>query len=231
MMRGREISPLLGLMSSDTVISYPIPPYQNVPINAQYYEPSRFVISDITLGRTTIVTTTVDHNYVIGQLVRLLIPKVFGSYQLNEMQGYVISIPSSTQVEIDLYSLDANTFLPSPYTAIITNISVGYPAVITANNSFGLGSILTISGVSGMTEINGVSAPIASSTSSTINLNYDTTGFTPYSSGGVATLNGIAKNVAQILAIGDINSGQINSSGRIQNKTYIPGSFINISPE
>jgi len=33
----------------------------------------------------------------------------------------------------------------------------------------------------------------------------------------------------QILPIGDINSGQINSSGRISNITYVNGSFINIS--
>ena len=34
----------------------------------------------------------------------------------------------------------------------------------------------------------------------------------------------------QIIAIGDLNSGQTNVSGRIQNITYVPGSFINISP-
>lgn len=34
----------------------------------------------------------------------------------------------------------------------------------------------------------------------------------------------------QILAIGDVNTGQINM-GRSNNKTFIPGSFINISPE
>lgn len=34
----------------------------------------------------------------------------------------------------------------------------------------------------------------------------------------------------QIVAIGDISSGQINSNGRVSQGTFIPGAFINISP-
>ena len=37
------------------------------------------------------------------------------------------------------------------------------------------------------------------------------------------------KTLPQIIAIGDINSGYISSSGNIANP-LIPGSFINISP-
>jgi len=88
-----------------TVISYPIPPYQNLPIEPQNYQPSRFVISDITLGQTTIVTTTEDNNYVIGQLVRLIIPETYGCRQLNESQGYVLSIPADDEVELSIYSV------------------------------------------------------------------------------------------------------------------------------
>lgn len=35
----------------------------------------------------------------------------------------------------------------------------------------------------------------------------------------------------QLLPIGDVNTGTINSSGRLNNGTFIPGAFINISPE
>lgn len=138
-----------------TVISYPIPAYANVPIHAEYYKPSRFVISGITLGLTTTVTTTENMNYVIGQLVRLLIPSSFGSIQLNEQQGYVISIPADNQVELNIDSL------------------------------------------------RNVDAYVASS----------------------------ATTKAQILAIGDINSGIISFTGRIIPTTNIPGSFVNISPQ
>jgi len=136
-----------------TVISYPIPPYSNLPINAQYYEPSRFVISAISLGQTTIITTTINNNYVIGQLVRLIIPPSFGTRQLNEQEGYVISIPAANQVELNIYSVGFDLFI-----------------------------------------------------------------------------NSTATTQAQILAIGDINSGTQNSNGRSNTGTFIPGAFINISP-
>ena len=137
------------------VITAPIPIYQNLPIEDQFYKPSRFVIDSITLGFQTTVTTTVNHNYVIGQLVRLLIPANYGCFQLNEKTGYVIAIPSSNQVVLDIdSSQNVDPFIAA------------------------------------------------------------------------ATLN-----VPQIVAVGDISGGQINSNGRVQNITFIPGSFINISPQ
>lgn len=137
---------------SNTVITYPVPLYQNVPIAAYNYKPSVFVISAITLGFRTLVTTTINHNYVIGQLVRLLIPNGFGSRQLNEKTGYVVEIPTTTQVIIDLNSSNADPF---------------------------------------------------------VNANLNTK--------------------AQILPVGDVNSGVLNSNGPKFQLTYIPGSFRNIS--
>lgn len=143
------------MTSIGTVISYPIPAYSNVPIDADFYQPSRFVISNITLGQTTTVTTTTDHNYVIGQEVRLIIPAKFGCAQLNEAKGFVLSVPSTTQVELNIYSYGGDNFISATATT---------------------------------------ASP-------------------------------------QILAIGDINSGQTNSRGPFYITTYIPGSFINISPQ
>jgi len=138
------------------VISYPIPLYQNAPIESQFYQPRRFEIEDITLGRATIVETSTNHDYVIGQEVRLIIPPSYGCYQLNEVQGYVISVLSDNEVLLDIdSSVNVDQF----------------------NNS----SSMTV--------------------------------------------------VPQILAIGDINQGAINSQGRQNNGTFIPGSFINISPQ
>jgi hypothetical protein len=57
----------------------PIAPQNNPPINPQFYQPSIFDIASITNGETTLVTTTVAQNYVIGQLVRLLIPQIYGA--------------------------------------------------------------------------------------------------------------------------------------------------------
>lgn len=140
---------------SQSVFPGPIAPENNPPVNIFNYQPRVFDIAAIVLGTTTLVTTTVNHNYVVGQYVRLLIPSTYGSVQLNEQPGFVTSIPAANEVVIDINSTNANAFIPSP--------------------SYGP---------------------------------------TP----------------PQIVAIGDVNGGQINTSGRVSNKTYIPGSFINISP-
>lgn len=135
------------------IITGPISPYSNVAVNPEYFKPSQYFISAISLGKITTITTTASHNYVIGQLCRLLIPSINGSYQLNERKGYVINIPSATQVVLDLDSSASSTF-------IITT----------------------------------------------------------------------QPTQPQILAIGDISSGNINNSGNLNVSTLIPGSYQNISP-
>lgn len=86
------------------LISGPIPPYSNPPIAPQNFNPSQFFISNISLGVGTTVTTTVNHNFVIGQEVRLVIPFASGCRQLNEQTGFVTSIPASNQVVLNIDS-------------------------------------------------------------------------------------------------------------------------------
>jgi len=101
-------------LASGTVISYPIPAYQNLPIHAEYYIPSRFVISAITLGQLTIVETIENINYVVGQQVRLIIPANFGSYQLNGVTAIVIRVPTVTSVTLELdTSTNVDAFISS----------------------------------------------------------------------------------------------------------------------
>jgi hypothetical protein len=95
-------------------------------------------------------------NYVVGQLIRLIIPPQFGCYELNEAQGYVLSIPASTQVVVSIdSSRNVNSYIASSSTTV-------YP---------------------------------------------------------------------QILAVGSINNGATNATGRVNTATYPPGAFINISPQ
>ena|SRR5271156_1965232 len=138
---------------SSPAIQGPVPPYSNVNIAPQNYQPRIFVISGVTLGTTTVVTTTLNLNYVVGQEVRLIIPPTFGCRQLNGQTGFVFSLPSLNQVEI------------------------------------------------GIDSSKNVDAYISSS----------------------------ATTPAQIIAIGDINTGIISSTGTMISSTNIPGSFINIS--
>jgi hypothetical protein len=108
-----------------TVISYPIPAYSNLPIDADFYQPSRFVISNITRGQTTTVTTTQDTNYVIGQLIRFIIPPSYGIRQLNEQEGYVIAIPSSNQVTVNIDSTQMDAFINSSATTKAQILAIG----------------------------------------------------------------------------------------------------------
>lgn len=104
----------------------PVAPYNNVPINAQYFKPSAFVISAISLGRSTTVTTTTDMNYVIGQLIRLYIPPSFGCRQLNDSSGYVTSIPSVNEVVVDIdSSQNVDPFVSSSATTKAQIVAVG----------------------------------------------------------------------------------------------------------
>lgn len=109
----------------NTVLSYPVPLYANLPIQSSNYKPSQYFISAITLGFVTTVTTTVAHNYVVGQLVRLLIPNGFGSRQLNERTAYVTSIPSVTQVTIDMVSNNSDPFVNANLNTKAQIVAVG----------------------------------------------------------------------------------------------------------
>lgn len=101
------------------VITGPVAPYANVPIEPQNFQPSQFIITGLTYGVTTTVTMAngtndVLPNYVVGQLVRLLIPRMYGAYQLNEETGYVISIPTTNSVVVGINSLVVDPFISSP---------------------------------------------------------------------------------------------------------------------
>lgn len=82
----------------------PIALFNNLPIEPQFYQPRQYFISAITLGANTTVTTSVDHDYVVGNVCRLIIPYLNGCRQLNEVQGDVISIPAANQVILNINS-------------------------------------------------------------------------------------------------------------------------------
>lgn len=138
-----------------TVLSYPIPPYQNVEMQPEFYQPRQYFIEDIELGVFTFVTTTNPMDYVVGQEVRLVIPPECGCYQLNGKSALILEIISEDQVKLNLNSSqNVDEFVPN------------------------------------------------------------STGTQP-----------------QILAIGTINTGNIGAFGNVNQPTFVPGSFVNISPE
>lgn len=103
----------------------PVPPFNNPPIEPQYYAPSREVITAIVLGINTTVTTETNHEYVIGQEIRLIIPYGCGSTQLDEKTGLVIEIPARNQVIVNINSTMANSFTTTPYRNLPQIIPIG----------------------------------------------------------------------------------------------------------
>ena len=217
-------------------IKGPVAPYSNVPIAPQNFQPSQFVITGIVFGTTTIFTLAnstngVAPNYVVGQQVRVLIPALFGASQLNLQVGFILSLPTPNSVEVGINSVIADPFIAMPFVAGISGASNANPCVLTVNKIFPTGLSVTISGVVGMTQLNGNTYTIVKNYSNlNMAINVDSTLFGIYLSGGIATLTTNPTTLPQIVAMGDISSGQINTSVSMSSGTLIPGSFQNISP-
>ncbi len=59
------------------------------------------VISAITNAFPALVTTTIDHGYSDGFIVRLIVPAEYGMDKANQLFGSIM-VTSSTQFEIDI---------------------------------------------------------------------------------------------------------------------------------
>ena len=125
------------------------------------------------------------------------------------------------------YPIEAQNYAPQFY--FILNISLGQTTTVTTtvDNDYVIGQEckLIIPNANGCYQLNEVKGfvieipfpdQVVLSIDSSVNVNQFQT----------STM----RTQPQILAIGDINSGAINSQGRKNNTTFIPGSFINISP-
>lgn len=90
-------------------------------------------ILTITQAYPMVVTTTVDHGYVIGMMITFLIPTQFGMIELNGLNVQVIDAPATDSLTINLDSRSFTAFaypspLPSAYTppSIVPNSSGPY---------------------------------------------------------------------------------------------------------
>lgn len=94
------------------------------------------------------------------------------------------------------------TITPTFPTATITGATQANPCVLTvSSHTFAVGETITISGVSGMTQLNGNSYEITAQTATTLTIDVDSSGFTAYSSGGSAVVAATAWDTYQVGAI------------------------------
>lgn len=106
------------------------------------YLPQDNVISGITLGATTIVTTTMYHNFEPGQEVAFRIPAQWGTTQLNSLPnniipgspiyGYVISVTDNWTFVVNINSTSYTAFNTNPATPNIVGLT--YPQVLSVGD-------------------------------------------------------------------------------------------------
>lgn len=96
-------------------------------------------------------------------------------------QGYVVFRDEGTN---EANSIEIKNI---SFVSTITGATQANPCVLTSTNSFVPGQKLTISGVSGMTQLNGNTYDVVSTTSTTITIQVDSTLFGAYTMGGTAT--------------------------------------------
>lgn len=65
------------------------------------YKPAMRIITDITNAFPASVTTSFDHLYITGTIVRLYVPTGFGMVQANHLQG-LITVTGDTTFTIDI---------------------------------------------------------------------------------------------------------------------------------
>ena len=174
------------------------------------YLPGVNFISALSLGSTTTVTTTSNHNFVVGQEIAFRIPSVYGTTGLNSLPnslvpgspvyGFVTSVTSNTQFVCNINSSSFGAFNTNQPVASVPGLQ--FPQVV-AVGDVNTGGVVYSGG-----------------------LFYPSPSFPTYS-GGVPTINGPAisgayvNNTSQGFIIGagagsnDSSSVLVGASGNV----------------
>ena len=80
------------------------------PVQNPMYQPAMREIAAIAKGIVTTITTTFNHNYFDGLIVRIDIPLNYGMAQINGQQGQVTRI-DATNFSIPINSLGYDDFV------------------------------------------------------------------------------------------------------------------------
>lgn len=79
------------------------------------YRPQLLFIGAITQANPGVVTTTTNHNYLTGLIVRLLVPFAAGMTQLNGIEFPITVLsPNTFSIPIDTSFFDPFTVPPDP---------------------------------------------------------------------------------------------------------------------
>lgn len=74
------------------------------------FQPAVRLVDDVTKADPALITTSFDHDYIIGTTVRFYIPDTYGMYQLNHLVGEILTIPTTDTFTVSIDTRDFNTF-------------------------------------------------------------------------------------------------------------------------
>lgn len=80
-------------------------------VQSPTYQPAMRIISAITQASQAVITTTFDHDYISGTIIRLHIPPGFGMFQANNLFGEI------TVTGDDTFTININTTLFDTFAA------------------------------------------------------------------------------------------------------------------
>lgn len=120
----------------------------------------------------------------IGKPVRTIFKPVAGSVRVA-IAGVEVTNTGATRWAVD--TTTGRVTFAADKTKAITAITQAAQAVLTVGASHGyvVNDVVHVSGVSGMTQINGLRAAVTATGASTITLAINSSAFSPYTSGGV----------------------------------------------
>lgn len=82
--------------------------YALIPYDAYWYPPYRFITA-ITQASQAVVTLSVNHNFTVGQTVRMVVPSAYGMPQMNGLQADIVAITTGSTNTITL-DIDSSGF-------------------------------------------------------------------------------------------------------------------------
>jgi hypothetical protein len=90
-------------------------------------EPKFLYITGISQATNAVVTTSTNHNYVVGQLVHFSVPSSFGMSQINQLTGQITAVGAVNSPGTGLFNTFTVNINTSGFTAFAFPASSGSP--------------------------------------------------------------------------------------------------------
>jgi len=84
--------------------------YRQIYFDPMFYPRHRFIVN-VTTGATTLINTSVTHQYTVGQKIRFTVPTAFGMTELNGLTGTVTAVVTVDSFMVDIDSTAFTAFV------------------------------------------------------------------------------------------------------------------------